>query len=132
MLDKEQMSNDVVDDQIDVLGRSLLGLTLACARCHDHKFDPISTADYYALAGIFRSTETLAECDSTPSYWHEVVLEDTSATEQRRRNDAALATLYDEIERLTSQADEELLADVTSNLSSYVHAACEVSLSISS
>ena len=39
---------DIVADQVDVVGRAFLGLTLACARCHDHKFDPISTADYYA------------------------------------------------------------------------------------
>lgn len=50
----------VVDEQIDSMGRSVLGLTLACARCHDHKFDPISTHDYYALAGILRSSEPLA------------------------------------------------------------------------
>ena len=50
---------DVVADQIDMIGRGVLGLSIGCARCHDHKFDPISTRDYYALAGIFESTETL-------------------------------------------------------------------------
>lgn len=50
---------DIPDDQIDVIGKAILGLTVSCARCHDHKFDPISTADYYGLVGIFRSTETL-------------------------------------------------------------------------
>jgi hypothetical protein len=53
-----QFTMDVVDEQIDVLTQAFLGLTVACARCHDHKFDPIPTKDYYALAGIFRSTET--------------------------------------------------------------------------
>jgi hypothetical protein len=48
---------EIVDSQIDVVGRQFLGLTLACARCHDHKFDPISTADYYGLAGIFFSSK---------------------------------------------------------------------------
>jgi hypothetical protein len=47
---------DELDDRIDTLGRGLLGLTLACARCHDHKFDPISQQDYYALGGIFSSS----------------------------------------------------------------------------
>ena len=47
--------HDVIDDQIDVIGRGLLGLTLACARCHDHKFDPIPTADYYSLYGMLAS-----------------------------------------------------------------------------
>jgi hypothetical protein len=50
---------DVVDEQIDTVGRAFLGLTLGCARCHDHKFDPVPTADYYALAGVFASTRTL-------------------------------------------------------------------------
>jgi hypothetical protein len=52
----ERFRMDRVDDQIDVVSRAVLGLTISCARCHDHKFDPITTADYYALAGIFRST----------------------------------------------------------------------------
>ncbi len=51
---------DIVDDQIDTSTRAVIGLTVACARCHDHKFDPIPTTDYYAMAGIFRSTEVLA------------------------------------------------------------------------
>ncbi len=57
--DKEKLLTDIVDDQIDVVGRSILGLTIGCARCHDHKFDPIPTADYYSLAGIFFSTHIL-------------------------------------------------------------------------
>ncbi|MCA9154260.1 MAG: PSD1 domain-containing protein [Planctomycetales bacterium] len=50
---------DIVADQIDVIGRGVMGISVACARCHDHKFDPIPTRDYYALAGIFTSTETM-------------------------------------------------------------------------
>ncbi len=49
--------SDEVDDRIDTLCRGFLGLTVSCARCHDHKFDPIPTQDYYALAGVFASTE---------------------------------------------------------------------------
>jgi cytochrome c553 len=48
---------DQIDDRIDTLTRGFLGLTVACARCHDHKFDPIPTKDYYALAGVFASSE---------------------------------------------------------------------------
>jgi hypothetical protein len=55
---REQFRMDLVDDQIDATSRAVLGLTVACARCHDHKFDPIPQKDYYALAGIFRSTTT--------------------------------------------------------------------------
>ena len=48
--------HDILDDRIDVVTRGLLGLTVACARCHDHKFDPVTIADYYALYGVFRSS----------------------------------------------------------------------------
>jgi hypothetical protein len=56
--DKRQFTMDVVDEQIDLATRATMAITISCARCHDHKFDPIATADYYALAGIFRSTKT--------------------------------------------------------------------------
>jgi hypothetical protein len=49
---------NVADEQIDNIGRGILGLTVSCARCHDHKYDPIPATDYYALAGILRSSET--------------------------------------------------------------------------
>ena len=57
--DKEKLRMDVVDEQLNTIGQAFLGLTFGCARCHDHKFDPIPTADYYALAGILRSTRTI-------------------------------------------------------------------------
>lgn len=58
--DSAKSRADEVDNQIDVIGKAFQGLTVACARCHDHKFDPIPTSDYYALAGVLHST-TLRE-----------------------------------------------------------------------
>jgi cytochrome c553 len=57
---KPRFVMDNIDEQIDTVTRSILGLTASCARCHDHKFDPIPTTDYYALAGIFHSTDNCA------------------------------------------------------------------------
>jgi hypothetical protein len=57
--DKNKVISDIVDDQINLVGKAFLGMTLACARCHDHKFEPISQEDYYGLAGIFYSTRIL-------------------------------------------------------------------------
>ncbi len=57
--DKEKLRMDIVDEQLDTIGKAFLGMTVGCARCHDHKFDPIPTSDYYALAGILRSTATI-------------------------------------------------------------------------
>jgi len=67
--DKKALEMDVVDEQLDTIGRGLLGMTLGCARCHDHKFDPVPTSDYYAMAGIFRSTSLLVH--DNVSRWKE-------------------------------------------------------------
>lgn len=55
--DIKQYLSDVVDEQLDMTGRSFMAMTFGCARCHDHKFDPIAQKDYYAMAGIFYSTD---------------------------------------------------------------------------
>lgn len=57
----ENQRMDVADELLDTLGKVVLGQTLGCARCHDHKFDPVPTADYYALAGIFASTQVMEQ-----------------------------------------------------------------------
>ncbi len=86
---KLQFTLDVVDEQIDATTKSVLALTVACARCHDHKFDPITTRDYYALAGIFRSTET---CYGT-----------TGASKPKNRNPSVLMSLADPSKSLAEQ-----------------------------
>ncbi len=68
--DPVKMRMDIIDEQLDTLGQAFLGLTLGCARCHDHKFDPISTRDYYGLAGIFHGTNTM-ETYSVVARWME-------------------------------------------------------------
>ncbi|MEW4527671.1 DUF1553 domain-containing protein [Maioricimonas sp. JC845] len=104
--DKMKLRMDVVDEQIDSVGRAFLGMTLGCARCHDHKFDPIPTHDYYALAGIFRSTETLdGEIQKYVSNWTRQPLPMDPEHEQ------ALAEYKAQRDALTSQirkAKEEL------------------------
>ena len=67
-------NNDIIDDRIDVMTRAFLGTSVACARCHDHKYDPIPTADYYSLYGVFASCQEpeelplLGDPKSTPGY----------------------------------------------------------------
>jgi hypothetical protein len=68
--DQEKMVIDIVDEQLDIATRTFLGMTVSCARCHDHKFDPVPTTDYYALAGILRSTRTM-EHTNTVAMWFE-------------------------------------------------------------
>ena len=66
---KQQLRFDVIDEQLDTLGRAVLGQTVGCARCHDHKFDPIPQRDYYALAGILASTRTLENYTDNVARW---------------------------------------------------------------
>ncbi|MEZ6108550.1 MAG: DUF1549 domain-containing protein [Pirellulaceae bacterium] len=70
--DKQQLEMDIIDEQLDVIGKGLLGQTISCSRCHDHKFDPIPTADYYALAGILKGIRTVKHANV--SEWIDVDL----------------------------------------------------------
>ncbi|MEE2827384.1 MAG: DUF1553 domain-containing protein [Planctomycetota bacterium] len=92
--DKEGLVIDVVDEQIDTVGRAFLGLTLGCARCHDHKFDPITTREYYALAGIFKSTATVVH--SNVSKYVETSI--ASPEELKQQKDHRLA-----VKRITAE-----------------------------
>ena len=100
--DKDKVVSDIVDDQINVVGQAFLGLTLACARCHDHKFDPISTKDYYALAGMFYSSHVLANVGTKGD--HTVILRLPLASPdflaRRQKQLDRLAELKTEMERL--------------------------------
>lgn len=86
--DPDKMRRDIVDEQIDTTGRAFLGITLGCARCHDHKYDPISIEDYYGLAGIFMSTKTLTKY-SVVAQFHQHDLS-ASAEKERRHQIAEL------------------------------------------
>jgi mono/diheme cytochrome c family protein len=68
--------HDIIDDQIDTTTRGFLGLTVSCARCHDHKFDPVPIADYYSLQGVFANCEVPMELP---------LIEDPAATEAARK-----------------------------------------------
>ncbi|WP_161604306.1 PSD1 and planctomycete cytochrome C domain-containing protein [Roseiconus nitratireducens] len=93
--------HDVIDDQIDVVTRGLMGLTVACARCHDHKYDPIPTADYYALYATFASSQRpeqpplLGPPPATPEYEqyrNELELRRTRFEDSRRDQTAVMAS----------------------------------------
>ena len=129
-VDKQQMIADYVNDQIDVVGRAFLGLTLACARCHDHKFDPISIEDYYGLAGIFFSTRLVPGPVSGNTPLVRVPLLPAAQVQaleaQAARDKARLAELPRELSTLV---DREYLAHlerrVTDETGHYLHAAWE-------
>ena len=108
-MNAKQFFLDVADEQIDTLSQAFLGTTIACARCHDHKFDPISQKEYYALAGIFTSTETRygtaqgvqnrhpTELWELPKGAHAPTLNRTMTSEERKRAETDLAKKREEL-----------------------------------
>ena len=65
---KDELNLEIADEQMETMGRAFMGMTIGCARCHDHKFDPIPTRDYYSMAGIFLSTNAVSHANV--SKWH--------------------------------------------------------------
>lgn len=110
-VDETKMEMDIVDEQIDAVGRAVLGLTLGCARCHDHKFDPITQADYYALAGIFKSTRTM-DSFTKIAKWHENEIASAAELAAReahlRRIEGAKSIVNDLVSRSNAQLQAEL------------------------
>ncbi len=123
--DKAKLEMDIVDEQIEVTSKAFMGLTVACARCHNHKFDPIPTKDYYALAGIFKSTKTMVSLN-TVAMWQErpLVTAQTQAemAEHARKIKEAEAVLN----TVKSQANAALLAEFHKDSGKYLQAAWDL------
>jgi hypothetical protein len=100
---KQQM--DIVDEQLDTTCRVFLALTMGCARCHDHKFDPLSLSDYYALAGIFKSTQTMISY-RVDSKWNTTALGGCQA-----------ALRLEELEQVIDRHDNALVNGNTNKMS---------------
>jgi len=110
--DKRQLRMDVVDEQLDVIGKGLLGQTITCARCHDHKFDPIPTADYYALAGILRNVRALK--DANVSNWVEVPLPAAPEVEAAvKKHETAVNDLQTRIKAAKAKAPKDVATERT-------------------
>ena len=105
--DETRMRMDIIDEQLDTTGRAFLGLTLGCARCHDHKFDPISAEDYYGLAGIFKSTLTMTKYQKVAE-WHEHLLPSASATAMQKSFDEKAEAGKKAIADLVAEADRKV------------------------
>ncbi len=100
--DKPILEMDVIDEMLDTMGKSMLGMTIGCARCHDHKFDPIPTKDYYALTGIFKSTKFIVH--DNVSKWNERPLPMPAELEAAvRKHEVAVAALKEKIKVAKAQ-----------------------------
>lgn len=102
--DKAYLRMDVIDEQIGTTSKAFLGLSLDCARCHDHKSDPMSIEDYYAMAGIFGSTNMITP--GNVSGWTETPLEAPQVMAAYEAHAKKLADLTKENKKLTTQRDK--------------------------
>jgi hypothetical protein len=121
--DKQQLRFDIIDEQLDTIGKVFLGQTVGCARCHDHKFDPIPQRDYYAMAGIFSSTRTLFNLTDNVARWMTEPLPGMPEEEKRvkehaeqvgavKRRIEELRTMVSKLSHGTTEVDASELGEV--------------------
>jgi hypothetical protein len=125
--DVRKLEMDIIDDQLDTLGKAFMGMTIGCARCHDHKFDPFSQEDYYALAAIFRSTKSLAD-DRTGAikYWYEHSLATPADFEAKKKHEADVKAQRAKITKYNSDTRAALKADLQRQAANYLAASVEL------
>jgi hypothetical protein len=122
--DPVKMEMDIIDEQVDTVGRTFMGLTIGCARCHDHKFDPIPQADYYSLAGIFKSTKTM-EHFKVVAKWHEYVLAPKPDRDRLEAHLERIEAKTKEIGKIAKAENEKLTHAAKQRAGEYLLAAHE-------
>ena len=125
--DKQRMLYDVWDEQLDVVAKGFMGLTVTCARCHDHKFDPIRTSDYYSLLGMFASTRSFSAMGKTVSKLLFTPLIPDKDYERFKRQQEAISNKKLEIEDVVDQELEGRAARLSPDLARYMVGASQVS-----
>lgn len=122
--DKEKLFMDTIDEQLDTVGKAFLGMTVGCARCHDHKFDPFKQKDYYALAAIFKSTKTFGDTQTgVIKHWHEYSFATEEDLARLKKIDAELASKKSAASSFKSKAVVKLRDDARSKAADYLMAA---------
>ena len=123
--DPVKMEMDIVDEQLDTAGRAIMGMTIGCARCHDHKFDPISQADYYGMAGIFKSSKTM-ENFKVVAKWHEYVLAPKADRDNLKAHEDKIEAKREEMAAITKAENYKLVAEAKQKVGAYLMAADDV------
>ncbi|MEQ8787190.1 MAG: PSD1 and planctomycete cytochrome C domain-containing protein [Pirellulaceae bacterium] len=122
--DKEKLLMDIIDEQLDTTGKVFLGMTLGCVRCHDHKFDPLKQTDYYALAAIFKSTQTLGDTNTGAiKHWHEYSYADEAERERLKQVEARIAEKKAAASKFKSQTMAKLRDEARAKATEYLIAA---------
>ena len=118
---------DVIDEQIDTLGKAFMGMTLGCVRCHDHKFDPIPQDDYYSLAAIFRSTKSLGDDTlGALKFWYEHSLATPAQIAAKKEFEKKVAAQKKKVTDYISKARADLKEELHSHAADYLAAAAQL------
>ncbi|MEI7984804.1 MAG: DUF1553 domain-containing protein [Armatimonadota bacterium] len=120
---KQEM--DIIDEQVDTLTKTFLGLTVGCARCHDHKFDPISAKDYYSMAAIFKSTKTMLNFRVVAD-WNERALGTKEEKDKVASIEAQVKAKTETADKKRKAASEVLLKELQPQVSAYEKAGREL------
>ena len=127
--DREKLTMDTIDEQIDSTGKAFMGMSLGCVRCHDHKFDPIKQRDYYALAAIFKSTKTFGDTNTGAiKHWHEYLLDPGDELIDFKVIDAEIARLKKEASDWKNAAMTRLREEAHEKATEYLIACTEFGL----
>ncbi|MCC6509591.1 MAG: DUF1549 domain-containing protein, partial [Pirellulaceae bacterium] len=121
--DPMKMQMDIIDEQLSVMCQAFMGMTIGCARCHDHKFDPLPATDYYALAGIFKSTQTM-ENHNVVARWYERPL----ATPQIQAEVQAIDKQLQEAKSALAKLNASSAARIADQLQSTISASLQATV----
>ena len=125
--DRDKLTMDTIDEQLDTIGKAFMGMTLGCARCHDHKFDPIKQRDYYALAAILKGTKTFGDSNfGAIKHWNEISYANPQEKEQLKAIDAQIAEKNGAWNKLKSEAIGKLREQVRKQAADYLAVASKL------
>jgi len=120
--DREKVEMDIIDEQLDTIGKAFLGMTIGCARCHDHKFDPLKQSDYYALAAIFKSTQTSNSAGGITK-WYEHSFADADEQERMKAIEKEIANKHSATRKFMNEAMTSIRNEARLKAADYLVAA---------
>jgi hypothetical protein len=127
--DVEKLFMDTIDEQLDTVGKVFMGMSIGCARCHDHKFDPLTQHDYYALAAIFKGTRSFAdERYGAIKFWYEHEFAIAEDTERLKAVEADIAVAKQAAASYKAEAYEGIRKSSRAKAAEYLVAAAQIPL----
>ncbi|MBY0587068.1 PSD1 and planctomycete cytochrome C domain-containing protein [bacterium] len=127
--DREKLTMDTIDEQLDTLGKAFWGVTIGCVRCHDHKFDPLKQEDYYGLAAIMKSTKTFGDTNTGAiKHWNEFSLASAEEKQALQKVEEEIARQKERANAFKNNAMDRLRRDAQAHAADYLIAASQLAI----